>query len=44
MLKITQSIGKSEESAINSARINKIKENRDSIELEFTLQLWNKIN
>ena len=44
MLRITQSIGKPIDNTINSARVNKIKENRDSIELEFTLQLWNKIN
>jgi len=44
MLQITKNIGKLEEDFHKNARIRKVKEERDSYELEFALQLWNKIN
>lgn len=44
MLKITQSIGRTDENLFASDRMNKIREYKESIELEFALQLWNKVN
>ena len=44
LLHITQNIGKYEEGNIQSERIRRVKKEKDSIELEFALQLWNKIN
>ena len=44
LLHITQNIGKSDEGIIHSERIKRVKKEKDSAELEFALQLWNKIN
>lgn len=44
MLQITQNIGRFEEDNHYSDRIKRVKEQKDSIELEFALQFWNKIN
>lgn len=44
MLQITQNVGKLEDDYIISDRIKRVKEEKDSNELEFALQLWNKVN
>ena len=44
MLQITQNIGKTDDGIIQSERIRRIKVEKDSVELEFALQLWYKIN
>lgn len=44
MLQITQNIGRLEEEYAYSDRIKRVKEEKDSNELEFALQLWSKIN
>lgn len=44
MLQITQNIGKLDEDYLYSERIKRVKEEKDSNELQFCLQLWNKVN
>jgi hypothetical protein len=45
MLQITKVVGRIEEENYNiSERMRKLKEEQESNELEFALQLWNKIN
>lgn len=44
MLQITQNVGRLEEEYPHSDRIKRVKEEKDANELEFALQLWNKIN
>jgi hypothetical protein len=44
MLQITQNIGKLDEDYIYSERIRRVKEEKDNNELQFCLQLWNKVN
>jgi predicted DNA-binding protein YlxM (UPF0122 family) len=44
MLQITQNVGRLEEEYVHSDRIKRVKEEKDANELEFALQLWNKIN
>lgn len=44
VLQITQSIGKTSEEILISEKARKLKEEKDANELEFALQLWNKIN
>jgi len=44
MLQITQNIGKLEDDSKYTERTRRVKQVKDSNELEFALQLWNKIN
>jgi len=44
VLHITQNLGKLDDEFHQSARIRKAKEKQENDELEFSLQLWNKIN
>jgi hypothetical protein len=44
MLQITQNIGRVDDNFHYSERIKRAKQERDSNELEFALQMWNKIN
>jgi hypothetical protein len=44
MLQITQNIGKLDEDYVYSERIRRVKAEKDNNELQFCLQLWNKVN
>lgn len=44
MLKITQNLGRNQEDNILTARMSRVKEYKETMELEFAIQLWNKIN